>query len=99
MPHEQLELYSTVHRPAVWFTFEFLARLLASPKRLAFLLSPMNAIDLAAIVPFYVALVMTHILDDIKLSVRPSAHYKILLYSMSRAFKSHDETYIVSVSI
>nr|XP_023662717.1 potassium voltage-gated channel subfamily F member 1-like [Paramormyrops kingsleyae] len=41
-----------------WFTVEYLVRLVSSPKKASFILSFMNMVDLLAIVPFYVALVL-----------------------------------------
>lgn len=40
----------------IWFTFEFVARLVAAPSRRAFLFEPMNIIDLLSILPFYFTL-------------------------------------------
>ena len=41
-----------------WFTFEYCARLIASPRKLQFLYQPLNMIDLVAIIPFYIMLVL-----------------------------------------
>eukprot|EP00794_Sanderia_malayensis_P015042 gene15042-16595_t len=41
-----------------WFTLEYLARLASTPNKIRFLYQPLNIIDLAAIVPFYVILTL-----------------------------------------
>ncbi|KAM9752834.1 voltage-gated potassium channel KCNC4 [Menidia menidia] len=37
----------------VWFTFEFLVRIMCCPKKLVFIKSTLNIIDFVAIIPFY----------------------------------------------
>ncbi|KAJ6654078.1 hypothetical protein lerEdw1_007504 [Lerista edwardsae] len=44
-----------------WFTLEYVLRLLSSPNKLRFALSFMNIIDIFAILPFYVSLILTHL--------------------------------------
>ncbi|KAM4771382.1 voltage-gated potassium channel regulatory subunit KCNF1 [Rhinophrynus dorsalis] len=44
-----------------WFTLEYVLRFIASPNRLHFALSFMNIIDVLAILPFYVSLILTHL--------------------------------------
>ena len=39
-----------------YFTVEFLLRLAGAPKKLAFLKTPMNIVDVAAILPYYITL-------------------------------------------
>ena len=41
-----------------WFTFEYLIRFIASPRKFNFLYQPLNMIDLVAIIPFYITLVL-----------------------------------------
>ena len=41
-----------------WFTFEYCIRLIASPKKLQFTIQPLNLIDLIAIIPFYIMLIL-----------------------------------------
>lgn len=41
-----------------WFTFEYCARLIASPRKFQFIWQPLNLIDLIAIIPFYIMLVL-----------------------------------------
>jgi len=42
-----------------WFTLEYLLRLIASPKKFFFIYQPLNMIDLVAIIPFYITLVLS----------------------------------------
>ena len=42
----------------IWFTFEYLVRLFASPNKLVFLRSFLNIIDIVAILPYYITLPM-----------------------------------------
>lgn len=44
-----------------WFLFELLIRLAASPKKLPFLIAPMNIVDIIAVVPYFI---MTSIPGD-----------------------------------
>jgi len=54
----------------VWFTLEFLIRMIACPSKLAFVKDIMNTIDLMAIVPFFITLgTMFDEKDDSKLYV------------------------------
>ncbi|XP_032998999.1 potassium voltage-gated channel subfamily F member 1 [Lacerta agilis] len=45
----------------VWFTLEYVLRLISSPNKLHFALSFMNTVDIFAILPFYVSLILTHL--------------------------------------
>ncbi|XP_068673269.1 potassium voltage-gated channel subfamily A member 2-like isoform X1 [Montipora foliosa] len=42
----------------IWFTFEYLMRLISSPRKLAFVRSFLNLIDIVAILPYYITLPM-----------------------------------------
>ncbi|XP_075454476.1 voltage-gated potassium channel regulatory subunit KCNF1 [Ascaphus truei] len=44
-----------------WFTLEYVLRLISSPNKLHFATSFMNIIDVLAILPFYVSLILTHL--------------------------------------
>lgn len=42
----------------IWFTFEYLMRLISSPRKRAFIFSVLNIIDIVAILPYYITLPM-----------------------------------------
>ena len=44
----------------VWFTFEYVLRLLLAPQILVFIRKFMNVIDLLLIIPFYIELLSNH---------------------------------------
>ncbi|KAF7634175.1 hypothetical protein Mgra_00006473 [Meloidogyne graminicola] len=51
-----------------FFTIEYLLRLFAAPRKLRFILKPLNLVDLLAIMPFYLELMLTLMgVDDKKL--------------------------------
>nr|XP_020652280.1 potassium voltage-gated channel subfamily F member 1 [Pogona vitticeps] len=45
----------------VWFTLEYILRLISSSNKLHFALSFLNIVDIFAILPFYVSLILTHL--------------------------------------
>ena len=51
------------HLAITFFTAEYCARLLLSPKKAKFLFNKMNMVDLLAIVPFYLALLLEGLED------------------------------------
>ncbi|XP_006011149.1 potassium voltage-gated channel subfamily F member 1 [Latimeria chalumnae] len=44
-----------------WFTLEYILRFVSSPNKLYFAFSFMNIIDVLAVLPFYVSLILTHV--------------------------------------
>ena len=50
----------------VIFTIEYVIRFVCAPRKIMFLKNLMNAIDLLAIVPFYISLTLDH-LEDVKI--------------------------------
>ena len=65
MPNEQLKkiIYFIDHLAITFFTFEYMLRLLLSPKKKAFILDQMNLVDLVAIGPFYISLILEGLED------------------------------------
>src|SRR4051812_1963638 len=59
--HPALFIIDTVC--SVWFTAEYLLRLWAAPRLLAYVTSCLAIIDLASILPFYVELIVSKILE------------------------------------
>lgn len=47
-----------------WFTFEITVRFLVTPSKIEFIKSPVNIIDLLALISFYVDLLLTNIISD-----------------------------------
>ncbi|TPP61381.1 Potassium voltage-gated channel subfamily C member, partial [Fasciola gigantica] len=47
-----------------WFTFEITVRFLVTPSKYEFIRSPVNIIDLLALISFYVDLLLTNIMSD-----------------------------------
>ncbi|KAK7133636.1 hypothetical protein R3I94_015493 [Phoxinus phoxinus] len=45
----------------IWFTVEYILRLVSSSNKLQFVFSFMNMVDFLAIMPFYVVLILTHL--------------------------------------
>ncbi|UJR35905.1 hypothetical protein I4U23_028648 [Adineta vaga] len=59
-PHEAFQYIEIVCN--VWFTFEIITRFIVSPKKLAFLRSPVNIIDFLATLSFYLDILFNKIL-------------------------------------
>ena len=57
-PHKTLEVFMVLEIMCYsWFLFEYLVRFASAPNRSQFLLSPLNFVDLLAIVPFFTILI------------------------------------------
>lgn len=57
--HPTLECIETAC--IIWFTVEYLLRLISSSNKVRFMFSFMNIVDFLAIMPFYVVLILTHL--------------------------------------
>lgn len=54
-----MDIFSSIELGCIiWFTFEFIIRLIASPDKYKFFKSFLNVIDLAAILPYYISMTM-----------------------------------------
>ena len=51
------------HIVVIFFTFEYLARLIVCPKKVKFMKNAMNMVDLLAILPYYISLVIEGLED------------------------------------
>lgn len=98
-----LRLLDTI--TSVWFTIEFVLRLLFCPKFISFIKNPMNWIDFMAIVPFYFR--MVHLEEKISWLVlmRTLRIFKIFTLSFSfqilfrSLISSKNELFLVFVSL
>lgn len=46
---------------AVYFTIEYVVRLASTPKRCRFFISPMNLVDLFAVLPYFINFIVDHL--------------------------------------
>jgi hypothetical protein len=72
----------------VWFTIEYLVRLLSCPEKWIFLRDMMNVIDIIAIIPYFITLatVLAEVNDELFLPLAPvSAQDKLTNQAMSLA--------------
>ncbi|CEF67334.1 Potassium channel family and Potassium channel tetramerisation-type BTB domain and Potassium channel, voltage dependent, Kv family and Potassium channel, voltage dependent, Kv9 family and Ion transport domain and BTB/POZ fold domain and Voltage-dependent channel, four helix bundle domain-containing protein [Strongyloides ratti] len=44
----------------IWFTVEYILRILVAPKKFKFIISPLNLIDIFTIVPFYLEVILSY---------------------------------------
>lgn len=71
-----------------WFTFEYVARLLAAPQKLKFIRGILNIIDLVAILPYYIILGISPAGDGKESNASYVAFFRILrLVRVFRIFK------------
>ncbi|KAI1892393.1 hypothetical protein AGOR_G00132900 [Albula goreensis] len=84
--HPTLEAIETAC--IVWFTVEYLLRLISSPNKVDFLFSFMNIIDFLAIIPFYVVLTLTYLGNAVmELSNVQQAVQALRIMRIARIFK------------
>ncbi|CAM9515046.1 voltage-gated potassium channel regulatory subunit KCNF1-like [Lampetra fluviatilis] len=84
--HPTLNVIETVC--IVWFTLEYLLRLLAAPHKLRFAVSFMNVIDVLAVMPYYIGMALTDLGEDANgLSNMQQAIQALRIMRIARIFK------------
>jgi len=70
-----------------WFTIEYLLRLAGSPNKWDFLKGPLNVVDVLAILPYYISLVL---MDDEEIFVPTGTEYTIVDSSTATTIEKED---------
>ena len=68
---------------AVYFTIEYVVRVVTCPQKFKFIINPMNLVDLFAILPYFVSFVVDHLSEfhiigktgKVSLNTRPTGYF------------------------